>query len=214
MAAAFLAFAASFFSGIGRGHIDGVARELSEKVEKRMAVLDGYIEKALEGAPDEWMDLGNLPEDMVVYRYVGDTLQSWANQFPIRNDDIRPQALVQRLGDSRNSFVSPLRDVSEYPTFVNHGSKWYLVKKVLSERCQVIAGLEIVDELRPGSLNGANPHFRVEGRYRIRPLSAGVGAGLIARALLFAAAGRSRELCPAETGLAILFAIYFLVIYL
>jgi len=45
-------------------------------------------------------------------------------------------------------------------------------------------------------------------------VSAGVGAGLIARALLFAAAGRSRELCPAETGLAILFAIYFLVIYL
>ena len=179
MTAAFLAFTASFFSGIGRAHIDGVARDLSEKVEKRMKVLDNYIEKALAGDPADWMNLSDLPEDMVVYRYVEDTLQSWANQFPIRNDDIRPQALVQRLGDSRNSFVSPLRDVSEYPTFVNHGSKWYLVKKVISDRSQVIAGLEIVDELRAGSLNGVNPHFRVEGRYRIRPLSAGVGEPVV-----------------------------------
>ena len=179
MAAALLVFAASFFSGIGRGHINGVARELSGRVEKRMQVLDASIAQALEGDTGEWMNLGDLPEDMVVYRYVEDTLQSWANQFPIRNDDIRPQALVQRLGDSRNSFVSPLRDVNEYPGFVNLGSKWYLVKKVVSDKCQVIAGLEMVDELQAGSLNGVNPHFRVEGRYRIRPLSAGVGAPVV-----------------------------------
>ena len=123
MAAALLVFAASFFSGIGRGHINEVARELSGRVEKRMQVLDASIAQALEGDTGEWMNLGDLPEDMVVYRYVEDTLQSWANQFPIRNDDIRPQALVQRLGDSRNSFVSPLRDVNEYPGFVNLGSK-------------------------------------------------------------------------------------------
>ena len=179
MAAALLVFAASFFSGIGRGHINEVARELSGRVEKRMQVLDASIAQALEGDTGEWMNLGDLPEDMVVYRYVEDTLQSWANQFPIRNDDIRPQALVQRLGDSRNSFVSPLRDVNEYPGFVNLGSKWYLVKKVVSDKCQVIAGLEMVDELQAGSLNGVNPHFRVEGRYRIRPLSAGVGAPVV-----------------------------------
>ena len=179
MAAALLVFAASFFSGIGRGHINEVARELSGRVEKRMQVLDASIAQALEGDTGEWMNLGDLPEDMVVYRYVEDTLQSWANQFPIRNDDIRPQALVQRLGDSRNSFVSPLRDVNEYPGFVNLGSKWYLVKKVVSDKCQVIAGLEMVDELQAGSLNGVNPHFRVEGRYRIRPLSSGVGASVV-----------------------------------
>ena len=179
MAAALLVFAASFFSGIGRGHINEVARELSGRVEKRMQVLDASIAQALEGDTGEWMNLGDLPEDMVVYRYVEDTLQSWANQFPIRNDDIRPQALVQRLGDSRNSFVSPLRDVNEYPGFVNLGSKWYLVKKVVSDKCQVIAGLEMVDELQAGSLNGVNPHFRVEGRYRIRPLSSGVGAPVV-----------------------------------
>jgi len=175
MAVALVVFAASFFSGIGRGHIDGVAREMGVRVEKRMHLLDGYIDKALKGNTDEWMNLGNLPEDMVVYRYVEDTLQSWANQFPIRNDDIRPQALIQRLGDSRNNFVSPLRDAGEQPAYVNHGSKWFLVKKVIGEGCQIIVGLEIVDELRAGSLNGVNPHFRLDGRYSVRPLSSGVG---------------------------------------
>ena len=175
MTVAIVVFAASFFSGIGRGHIDGAARDMGARVEKRMRLLDAYIDKALKGRTDAWMDLGDLPEDMVVYRYVEDTLQSWANQFPIRSDDIRPQALVQRLGDSRNSFVSPLRDVGEEPSYVNHGSKWFLEKKVIGEGCQVIAGLLIVDELRAGSLNGVNPHFRVDGRYSVRPVSSGVG---------------------------------------
>lgn len=45
-------------------------------------------------------------------------------------------------------------------------------------------------------------------------IAAGVGAGLIARVLLFAAAGRGREIFPLEVGSAILFAIYFSVSYL
>ena len=45
-------------------------------------------------------------------------------------------------------------------------------------------------------------------------VTAGVGAGLIARVLLFAAAGRGREISPIEVGLSILFAIYFSVSYL
>ena len=45
-------------------------------------------------------------------------------------------------------------------------------------------------------------------------VTAGVGAGLIARVLLFAAAGRGRELSRAEAGLSILFAVYFSVNYL
>ena len=45
-------------------------------------------------------------------------------------------------------------------------------------------------------------------------VTAGVGAGLIARVLLLAAAGRGREISPLEVGLSILFAIYFSVSYL
>ena len=179
MAAAALSLAASLFSGTGRSDVESAAMELGQKVEKRMHVLDGYIEKALEGDLTQWMDLEKLPEDMVVYRYVEDTLQSWANQFPIRNDDIRPQTLVQRLGDTRSNYVSPLRDVTQQVSFVNHGSRWFLEKKVEGKGCFVIAGLEIVNELQAGSLNGINRHFRVDQRYSVRPLSAGVGASVV-----------------------------------
>ena len=130
MAAAALSLAASLFSDTGRSDVESAALEMGQKVERRMHVLDGYIEKALEGDLTQWMDLGKLPEDMVVYRYVDDTLQSWANQFPIRNDDIRPQTLVQRLGDNRSNLISPLRDVTGQLSFVNHGSRWFLEKKV------------------------------------------------------------------------------------
>ena len=179
MAAAALALMASLFSGTGRSDVESAALELGQKVEKRMHVLDRYVEKALEGDVSQWMDLEKLPEDMVVYRYVEDTLQSWANQFPIRNDDIRPQTLVQRLGDTRSNYVSPLRDVTEQVSFVNHGSRWFLEKKVEGKGCFVIAGLEIVNELQAGSLNGINRHFRVDQRYSVRPLSAGVGASVV-----------------------------------
>ena len=91
MAAAFLAFAASFFTGIGRGHIDGVARDLGAKVEKRMQVLDGYIEKALTGNPEDWMNLGDLPEDMP---YFGAKMEQ-ADLLVVMG---QPQALFEELG--------------------------------------------------------------------------------------------------------------------
>ena len=162
---------------IGRGRSNGpsVAEELGERVERRLQVLDGYIDKALEADSNTWMDLPGLPEDMVVYRYLADTLQSWANQFPIRSDDIRARTLVQRLGDSRNALSSPLRDATAAWQFVNLGPKWYLLKRVDGEGCSVIAGLVLVNELQAGSMNGVNRHFKVDDRFSLRPISNGVG---------------------------------------
>ena len=174
--AAVLCYAASLFSGAGVSSLDDAASDLGRKVEKRIGLLDNYIDKAL--VADEWMELDHLPADMVVYRYVEDTLQSWAHQFPIRNDDIRPLTLVQRLGDSRSQLVSPLADVSSELTYVNHGPKWYLEKAVEGEGCRIIAGLEMVNELQAGSLSGINRNFRVEESYRLRPLSNGSGVAV------------------------------------
>ena len=174
--AAALCYAASLLGGAGLSSLEDAAGDLGRKVEKRIGLLDGYVEKALEA--DGWMELDRLPADMVVYRYVADTLQSWAHQLPIRNDDIRPRTMVQRLGDSRSQLVSPLSEVSTELTYVNHGPKWYLEKAVDGERCRIIAGLEIVNELQAGSLNGINRQFRVEDRYRARPLSTGSGVAV------------------------------------
>ena len=175
IAAALLCFVASLFSGGGTSDLEGAADDLSQKVAWRMRLLDSYIDQALHSDTHTWMELDHLPEDMVVYRYVEDTLQSWANQFPIRNDDIRPRTLVQRLGDSRSQVSSPLADVSGQLRFVSHGPKWYLEKAVEGDGCKVIAGLEIVNELQAGSLNGINRRFRMDERYNVQPLSASVG---------------------------------------
>ena len=178
-AAAMVVFAASLFSGNRSSDVESAAQDLGQKMEKRMALLDKYIDQALHTDLNEWMELKGLPEDMVVYRYVEDSLQSWAHQFPIRNDDIRPRTLVQRLGDARDNLSSPLSDLTERLVYTNHGPKWYLEKAVQGDGCKVIAGLEVVNELQAGSLNGINRHFRQDSRYVIRPISSSVGAPVL-----------------------------------
>ncbi len=178
-AAAVVVFAVSLVSGNRRSDVESAAQDLGEKIEKRMALLDKYIDQALHTDKNTWMELKGLPEDMVVYRYVEDSLQSWANQFPIRNDDIRPRTVVERLGDSRNDLTSPLANLTERLVYTNHGPKWYLEKAVQGDGCKVIAGLEVVNELQAGSLNGINRHFRQDARYTIRPISTSVGVPVL-----------------------------------
>ena len=178
-AAAGVVLVGSLLTGSRRANLEGAAEDLGQKIERRTAKLETYIQEALETNPEAWEGLRTLPEDMVVYRYAEDTLQGWAHQFPIRSDDIRPRTLVQRLGDTRDNLTSPLADVSEHLSFMNLGPKWYLVKAVEGDDCKVIAGLEIVNELQAGSINGANRHFRLDSRYNIRPLSASVGEPVV-----------------------------------
>ena len=177
IAVAVAVFAASFFTG-SRNNVELAAEEMGLQVEKRLRILDRFIDKGLHTNTNEWMALDGLPEDMVVYRYVEDTLQSWAHQFPIRSDDIRPQTLVNRLGDNRGNYASPLKDATEVLHYVNHGPKWYLEKKVRGDGCVIIAGLEIVNELQAGSLNGINRHFGADQHYTVRPLSEGTGVSV------------------------------------
>ncbi|MCQ2146825.1 MAG: hypothetical protein MJZ16_04830, partial [Bacteroidales bacterium] len=71
------------------GNASNAARKVSEVLDKRMEILDGYMERAMQGDHSSWMRFDDLPQDMVIYRYVSDTLQSWKNQFSVINDDIR-----------------------------------------------------------------------------------------------------------------------------
>ena len=151
------------------------ARELGNRVARRMAVLERYAQEALEADPGGWLRLEGFPEDMVLYRYHEDTLQSWAHQFPLRNDDIRPRTLVQRLGDGRGNAVSPLGSLSSTWTYVNYGPKWYLARSIREDDLTVIVGLEVVNELNAGSFNGVNPRFRLGDRYAVQPLTGSIG---------------------------------------
>ncbi len=152
------------------------ARDLGAKVEQRMSLLDGYVREALDADPAAWLRLEGLPEDMVVYRFHGDTLKSWTHQFPVRNDDIRSRTVVQRLGDGRGASASPLALLTSNWTFINFGPKWYLARAVREEDRTVIAGLEMVNELNAGSFNGINPRFDLGDNYTLQPLDGSIGA--------------------------------------
>ena len=167
MAASAIIFAASLLTGTGSEDPEAAAADFGKRTSARIRILDRYIDKALNSDLGSWMELKGLPADMVVYRYVEDTLQSWAGQFPLRNDDIRIRPVSSRLSDARSNVTSPLADATPELSFVNHGPKWYLEKAVEGNGCKVIAGLEIVNQLRPGSLTGVNPRIRKDNHYSV-----------------------------------------------
>ena len=161
---------------LDRSHRDpsSAADEFSRAVGKRISLMDSFLDQAAEEDDASWLSL-ELPEDMVLYRYLDDTLQCWINQFPLLSDDIRPRTVVQRLGDGRSALTSPLSEVGEGLSFVNYGPKWFLVKSRMSGNARLVAGLEIADDLKAGSVNGVNPRLSLDEGYSLQPLSSGIG---------------------------------------
>ena len=152
-----------------------VADRLGRRIEKRVDLLDRYIGQALSTPTDQLMEIRNFPDDMVMYRYVNDSLQSWCNQFSVLNDDISSRLVFQRLTNLRGRIVSPLSEVTEDLSFLNFGPKWYIVKMAVGDwNEKVIAGIEIknrlVDDVRKSD-NGVNPKLKLDGRYSVMPLN-------------------------------------------
>ena len=158
---------------------DAAAQKVQKVLEARMEMLDSYVERALESDVNQWMDLEDLPSDMVVYRYRNDTLQSWANRFTVNNDDISSKVMFQQFTSQRTTLSSPLADVSEEPRFMNLGPNWYLVYQKQANDCKVIAGLEIMGDLmadRGG--NGVNPKLKLGFQFSIKDLATTGGSSV------------------------------------
>ena len=152
-----------------------VARSAKTRIQNRIDILDTYIIKALDNSLDDHVCLEDLPEDMVIYKYVNDSLKSWSNQFSVLNDDISTKMVFPRLTNLKNRLISPLLDVTEELSYMNLGPKWYLVKLVIGENNEkVIAGIEIkntlIDDIRRND-NGINRHLKIPARYTILPLN-------------------------------------------
>ncbi len=158
------------------------AREMGLRIEHRLAILDQFIEKAGDTDIDELIFDRNMPDDMVIYRYVNDSLQSWNNQFSTLNDDISSRLVFYRLTDSRTSLVSPLTEATGEISYMNIGPKWYLVKSVeLDHNQKIIAGLGIkntlIDDARRND-NGVNPRLGLSRKYSLLPLTHSGGAAV------------------------------------
>ena len=134
-----------------------MASRVERQVNRRMARLDRFVGKALEQPANEWLRLEKLPRDMVIYRYLDDTLQSWCNRFPVTNDDIHTGMVFDVITNPRSPGRAPLASVGKDAGLYNLGPKWYIAKRVDSLGVTLIAGLEIAntndDTPRPYSIH-------------------------------------------------------------
>ena len=170
-----LMFALSMAGSSGVSDIEKVADKMEARLDKRLEILDHHISKVTETEAGQWPSIGPLPGDMVIYRYVNDSLQSWSNQFSVLNDDISSRLVFERMTDLKNRLTSPLTDITEDLSYMSIGPKWYVVKAVNGTRNdRVIAGLEIkntlIDDIY-GNENGVNPELKLPVQYYVQPLS-------------------------------------------
>lgn len=148
------------------------ARRVEARLEARMDVLEGCMHEVLDGTQSEWPELRGLPSDMVVYRYVNDTLKSWYNQFTLDNDELSQMISVPRFSNLRFNMVSPLCDVDTTLSYMNIGPSWYLVKGIRDDRGTfVIGGLLIRNTLDRSTYNGVNRRLKVSDRFAVYPIS-------------------------------------------
>ena len=141
-------FALSMSDILERGNIERAAEKTSEKVAERIAKLNSAVNKVLSVAPESHSSPEHFDEDIVVYRYVNDSLTFWCNLFPILNDNISQKMVFHRLSPYDNRIESPLINVTGDLKYMNIGTKWYLVKCVEGAwNDKVIAGLEIKNGL-------------------------------------------------------------------
>ncbi len=155
------------------GNVDteGEARRVGRQVSQRMIKLEAYMQEALNETDESWLELVSLPEDMVIYKYVDDTLRSWCNQFSLKNDDISHRMVYPMFANPKAQYESPLTAVTAEPALICMGPKWYLAKGMVHEGTEVIGGLELVDENNRRLANRVNRRLKLPARYAIRPLS-------------------------------------------
>ncbi len=159
-----------YYSVNDTGELTG--RRTQKYLSTRLDRLNSCMEEALGTPPSQWPSPAGLSRDMVIYKYVQDTLQSWCNSFILDNDDITTKVLEQRFLYLRNNLYSPLRDVTSTLQYMNLGPKWYLIKSVEdpSTESLVIGALEIKRNV-DGNYNGVNPALHVPERFHIYPIS-------------------------------------------
>ena len=175
-------FVLSMASNSSSGDTERIARSARMRVESRIEILEEYVELALESSEHEHDCLDDLPEDMVIYKYVNDSLKSWSNQFSVLNDDISNKMVFQRLTNLRNRIISPLTEVTDEYSYMNLGPKWYIVKATEGTSGEkVIAGIEIkntlIDDIRRND-NGVNPQLKISDRYSVFPLNYSGGSAV------------------------------------
>ena len=150
------------------------ADKVERMLHKREKVLQAYVDRAFDVPKDEWVRFEHFPEDMVLYKYVNGTLQSWVNTFPISNDGISVSSSWYRIHDLRNKniFNTPLAFLTDSVQYVNLGPKWYVVKIFDRRNTRIIAAIEVLEQYmseNPALRNSNNRNLGLNSHYTAVP---------------------------------------------
>lgn len=167
---------ASFMEFSTPGAMDREVARLESVIHKRQQILEDFALKALNTPEDEFISFEDLPRDMVIYRYFEDTLQSWANQLPISNDDIFFFPFGYRINHLNSRVVTntPLAYLELAEQYVNLGSAWYIVNVAVKEKQTVVSALLVQTEYptENSALNNRiNPNFYLRKQLSIVPVT-------------------------------------------
>ncbi len=178
--AAILTFA-SFLKFSSSGSMDREVEILEKKIHKRQGLLERYSIAALEKPDTAFLRFNDFPEDMVIYRYCRDSLnswflQSWINQFPVSSDDIEQITFAYWIShlNSKSVTNTPLAYASDTEQYMNLGSAWYIVKMYMKEDMRIISALLIQTDYPTENTmlkNSINPRFSVKKHFSIVPVT-------------------------------------------
>ena len=165
LAVSLLLVTATLFMPKMKGDTVLVARRVETVLKHRIKTVEKFAGKAMESDPQQWLDLGKVPDDVVIYRYVSGRLQSWVNQFPVSSDDLIPTSSTFRLSNPRARVRTPLSELGNQWGFFHFGQQSYLAKRIDNGNVKLLVGLNVE----------RGRHFKLDEGYRMVPLSSDDG---------------------------------------
>lgn len=164
----------SFLEFSSSNSMDREVSRFENRIHKRQQILDDYISKAIETPDSVFLAFKDFPEDMVIYRYYDDTLQSWLNQLPIANDDIDFFPFGYTINHLNSVSNIPLAYVVELEQYMSLGSAWYIVNRYKKGNMRLVAAL-LVQTDYPTENNllksEINPNFSLQKKLSIVPVT-------------------------------------------
>ncbi len=161
---------------------DTAALSVSSRVTRRVSQMDSFVAEVLHASTEDFVHFDKIPDDIVIYKYLNDTLPAWCNQFTEINDDISSKHVFARITNSPSLLFPPLARADENLTYMNMGPKWYLVRSVKGKGgVTVVSGVEIKNSIIEKHLrgkNGINRRLRLPPHYDIVPLNEDNGAAV------------------------------------
>ncbi|OFY41721.1 MAG: hypothetical protein A2X18_10365 [Bacteroidetes bacterium GWF2_40_14] len=173
---AILLMIVSFLEFSSSDSMDREVTRLENRIHKRQQILEDFVIKASETSDTLFIDFSDFPEDMIIYRYYNDTLQSWMNQLPIANDDIDKFTFGYRINHLNSKVVTntPLAYVGVIEQYMSLGSAWYIVRQYKKGNMSIVAALLIQTDY-PTENNvlksEINPHFSLRRQLSIVPVT-------------------------------------------